>query len=243
MRISPRRFQGWGVFRPTSFTHAVLERDATLAERQRYLALFPAVRLILAETTHDGWVACAARLSDARFQIDGHALVLGVEDAEPFDTIVARFDGANFWMDEPDAQAEPATAAYLRESLIRMLDPRFIDRAGMTPEQRMAYAFVHAQNLRRKLESERATGEYRLRVAIEHAGAELRGFAELPDVYRVTYTIDGRRHVSVVRKDNLSVQSAGVCLSGMDTAFDLASLVGVLREGDRAGGIRHGLHV
>src|SRR3954471_2919890 len=57
MRVSPRSFRGWGVFQPTSYTHARLERDATLAERQRYLALFPAVRLILAETTPDGWLA------------------------------------------------------------------------------------------------------------------------------------------------------------------------------------------
>lgn len=244
MRISPRSFSGWGVFRPTSYTHANFERDATMVERQRYLALFPAVRLILTDRSDAGWLAAPARLADARFQLDGQVPVVGVDDAEMFDTIIARFDGATFWVDEPDPQAEPAVAAYLRESLVRMLDPRFIDRAGLTPEQRLAYAAVHAERLRRELESQRATGEYRLRLAIEHAGAKLRGFAELPDVYRVTYSVDGRNHVSVVRKNDLSVQSAGVCLSGQDAYFDLASLVGVLREGQRSrGGIHHGLQV
>ena len=60
----------------------------------------------------------------------------------------------------------------------------------------------------------RLRGEYRLRQAVEHAGAQLRDFSEHRDVYRVTYQVDGRRHTSIIRKNDLTVQSAGICLSG-----------------------------
>jgi len=80
--------------------------------------------------------------------------------------------------------------------------------------------------------SRRATGEGRLQDALEHAGAELNEFTERGDVYAVTYTVDGERHTSVVDRRSLTVVTAGICLSGQDEKFDLASLVGVLRERD-----------
>jgi hypothetical protein len=243
MRIQPRAFAGWGVFRPASFTLAQFDREATLAERRQYLQLFPAARMILVRRVGETWIAMPGQRDD-RFAIDGDVIVHGVDDADAFDTAIVRFDGERFWFDEVDPQAEPSTAAYLRESIVTLLDPRRLTRPGLTPAQRTAYAAEHQARLRVKLESERATDEYRLRTAVEHAGAKLRGFSELSDVYRVTYTVDGRRHTSVVRKRDLSIQSAGVCLSGQDGNFDLASLVSVLHEGQqRNGGIRHGLQV
>jgi hypothetical protein len=245
LRIRPRDFAGWGVFHPTSFNDASHKRDATLRERRDYLALFPAVRLILVSREGPTWLAQPAQFADNRFKAEGAIPVHLVDDAEAFDTVVARFDGERFWFDEVDPQADPTAAAYLREAMLHPRHPRTLTRPGLTPEQRAAYSAEHTERLRRRLASERATGEYRVREALEHAGARLRGLNERHGFYQVTYTVDGRRHTSVIRKNDLTVQSAGICLSGMDATFDLASLVSVLREGQQAAprGIFHGLQV
>lgn len=244
MRVRPDDFEGWGVFRPMSYTLARLERLSTLTERANYLQLFPAASFVLAfKVGGDTWLGQPARLGDQRFGFDGLVPIDGVDEGELFDSVVARFDGSRFWFDQIDPNTDPSVAAYLRESIVAMVDPRLINRPGMTPVQRMAYRAHHAERLRMQMANARATGEYRLRQAVEHAGAELRDFSELREVYRVSYTVDGRRHTSVIRKNDLSVHSAGICLSGQDARFDLASLVSILRAGHQQGGIRHGLQV
>lgn len=245
LQIRPRRFAGWGVFAPSSYTEAVLDRVATMAERQAYLRLWPAARLIVIDARR----AVPAQLGDARFAIDGDVIVHDVADADLFDTVVARFDGARFWFEQADPQADPIAAAYLREAILAMRDPRRLTLQGLTPEQRMAYAYLHADRLRAEAERARAkeaaarlTHEGRLKTALEHAGATLTGFSDVHDVYRVSYIVDRRQYTSIVRKDNLRVHSAGICLSGEDGKFDLTSLVSVLREGHKHG-TRHGTQV
>lgn len=232
LAVEPRGFQGWGVFQPRSHSTAELVRPARLGERQRYLELFPAVRLILAERHANRWLALPAHRGDRRFQVVGLAEVRLIEGAQLFEGVQARFDGGAFWYDGVDSQASPATAAWLRQSLEELAEPAALERRGLTAEQRDAYALSFSQRVEAILTAERDWTEERLRRALDHAGARLREYAERGDVYQVRYEVDGRPHLSVVSKRDLTVQSAGICLSGEDSNFDLQSLVSVLREAE-----------
>ncbi|HUG94406.1 MAG TPA: hypothetical protein VML55_26480 [Planctomycetaceae bacterium] len=236
LRITPPDFEGWGIFRPTSHSSAELVRAAGLAERRRYLDLFPLVRLILCARRDGLWLARPAHEGDRRFRIDGLVPVRLAEDAQQFEIVQARFDGANFWFDSADPARDPATAAYLRRALNDTTAPNLLDRPGLTPEERSAYALNYClkEEVRQRHHAELA--EQKLREALRHAGAELVEYVERRDGYRVTWTAGGRQHVSAVRKGDLAVQVAGICLSGQDRQFDLTSLVGVIREAEGAGG-------
>jgi hypothetical protein len=235
LRVTPDDFEGWGVFRPTSAAEARMVRPAGLAERRRYLDLLPLLRMIVCSRDGGRWLAIPAHRSDSRFRIDGPVPVLLVEEAQPFEVLLTRFDGARCWYDEPDPSRDPGTAAYLREALSRMTEPDRLCRPGLSAEERAAYAGNYATLVASEREQRRDRTEERLRAALSHAGAELREFQERGDVYRVGYEVDGRRQVSIVARDDLTVQVAGICLSGEDRQFDLASLVGVLREAQDEG--------
>jgi hypothetical protein len=237
LRIQPADFEGWGVFRPVSHSDATLVRHAKLAERQRYLELFPLVRLILADRYEERWLALPAHRADSRFQIEGMITVQLVEEAQLFDVIEARFDGMQFWFADADSRWDPAMASYLRRELGVLTPPEKVHRSGLTSEEREAYALNYWPRYEATEEARQSREERRLRGALEHAGAELKHYVERHDVYTVTYEVDGQRHVSAVAKKDLSVQVAGICLSGEDQNFDLQSLVGVIRESQGDGGL------
>jgi hypothetical protein len=235
LKVEPADFQGWGVFRPTGHTAARLVRPAKLAERQRYLELFPLLRLILCRRAGEQWLALPAHQADTRFRIQGMLPVRLVEEAQLFEVVASRFDGSQCWFERPDTRRDPGTASYLRQALQEMVPPDKLSRPGLTAEERTAYALNYWPRFEAEREAERDRTEERLREALAHAGADFRGYLERDDCYRVEYLVDGRRQVSVVNKQDLSVQVAGICLSGADAHFDLHSLVGVIREAHHEG--------
>jgi hypothetical protein len=230
------RFTGWGIFRPTGPDAACLVRPATLTERRHYLELLPRRLLILCQPAGTHWWTWPAHQADHRFPTAELLPVRFVEEAQRFEIVAARCDGVQYWFEELDERGDPAAAAFLREALEKMTPPAEVRRPGLSAEHRAAYAQVY--QLRREVERDRH--EDRLREALAHGGAELRGYLEREDGYRVEFQVDGERHVSVVGKDDLSVQTAGICLSGADAHFDLQSLVGVLREAHGEGVLRIG---
>jgi hypothetical protein len=232
----PREYHGWGVLRALSTKKAAFEREASMAEIDAYLRLFPAVRLILLQQEQRHWLAMPAHRGDTRFRIQGPVVVrLPGDGLQRFETVLSAFDGRFFWFRGRDPSRDPALAAYLREQIILRDDrgmppqPDMLHKKGLSAEERGVYAFAWA-----KLAAEqRDRVEVRLSDALAHAGAELRDYSERGDAYVVRYVVDGRTHISTVHQDDLSVMTAGICLAGQDSHFDLASLVGVLREAEQ----------
>lgn len=236
----PPDFRGWAILRASSISTAEFVREESLAESARYRALFPAMRLIVVERAGDAWYALAAQRGDTRIRIESPVRVeLCQEGLERFETIVARFDGRWFWYEQREVSRNPALAAYLREQFNARTEhslppPADVLRAkGLSREEREAYDFLRAGLVR----AQQDRVEARLRTALEHADAELQSYLERQDAYVVHYQVDGQTHVSTVRRDDLTVLTAGICLSGQDARFDLTSLVGVVREGEVTGAL------
>ena len=235
----PEGFRGVALLRALSTSQAEFARPAGLAERAAYLALFPAVELILLQRSREEWLALPAHTGDRRFQIPGAVpLLLAEEGLEPFETIAARFDGSHFWYERRSLTRDPALGAYLRDQFARIQPsdqlpppPERLHKRGLSVEERRAYATLR-EALRFALRNQ---VEERLAGALAHGGASLLGYTEREGTYVVNYEVDGHKHTSLVRPNDLTILTSGICLSGQDQRFDLASLVGVLREGSDRG--------
>lgn len=226
LRVTGRPDPGWAILQPLSLDRARVIGQPGLRQIGNYLDLFPALRLLLLARTGRAWLAVPAHRGDHRFHIDGPVPVYLVTGAHPFQRIVARYDGANFWFQELDRRRNPAIAAYLRDALDAWTPPAELRRPTLTVEERASYDIAY-----RAVEAaQRDRVEARLATALEHAGANLASYIEQEGAYSVTFTLDGRQHRSIVRQDDLTVLASGICLDGWDQDFDLQSLVGVLRE-------------
>lgn len=247
VRIKPAAFAGWGVFQPNSHAEATLVRKASLAERRSYLELFPLVRLIICRRAGQVWHGSAASFGDRRIHLQGMAPVNLAEEVQLFDCVRTRYDGSRFWFHELDTRHDPAAAAYLRSALSDGAEPQDVRRRGLTPEERAAYELnyweaVRPAHMRSSAEELAGLAESdivrsRLRESLSHAGAQLVDYLERADSFRVTFVVGARQYTSSVNKDDLTVQVAGICLSGQDRNFDLSSLVGVVREAAGGGEI------
>lgn len=225
----PKNYEGWGVFRPLSYKTARHVRAATMSERQQYLELFPTLRLVVAVRSDDGLFGLPANAADTRFRINGLIPIRLAEEVQMFETVETRFDGANCWFSRIDMGGNMKNATTLRTALSQTTEPSKMPVAGLSKAERDAYNIAYI----RHLESMKDRNEERIKDAIARAGAEYRSYVERGSSYTVEYIVDGETHRSVVNKDTLGVESAGICLSGTDRNFDLRSLVGVIREGIR----------
>ena len=223
LRVSPPEFEGWGVFRPESARTAWLIRPARLAERRAYLDLLPILRVIVCVREGDRWLAIPADGADARFRIEGLVPVRLVEEPQLFDVLLTRFDGSQCWA--PRARAESRSWDGGRAA--RGLSPGWATPTnwsgpGLTAEERAAYLGELRPStpgrVRHPPGSRRGT-------APRGAGARGRRVPGIPGARRRLpgrYEVDGRRQVSIVSRDNLSVQVAGISPERPGPAIRLA---------------------
>ena len=227
-------FEGWGIFRARDAQIAEVIGEATLPQIVKYLQLFKALRLRLAARLRGRtWLAYPVDETDARQQgmpVEPCTVRL-VSGAQLFEQIVARCDGAQVWYEDLDRRADPRIAERLRKLLRQRVLPPYITWKGITPEMRAAYALAttHAPEFADARQREHA--EARLRNALALGGGTLCDYEDQDDHWLVNWhTRDGEFHTSAIAKRDLTVLSAGICLSDQDRLFDLQSLVGVVER-------------
>lgn len=238
LRVTGRASPGWAILKPLSMDRARVVAEPTLRQVRDYLELFPAVRLLLLARARPYWLAIPAHRGDDRIQVEGPVRVHLATGVEPFQQVIARFDGAHFWFQEIDRRRSPAIAAYLRDEFNAGSPAEDLHKPTLTAEEREVYRLARqaVEAAHQAAEAARRDRvEARLADALAHAGASLASYIEREDAYAVTYTVDGRTHRSTVHKSDLTVTAAGICLAGRDRRFDLQSLVGVIREGAQVG--------
>jgi hypothetical protein len=230
----PRDFEGWGIFQPVSEDTAEVVEEAGLPLVTEYLRRLQPLRLRLAHALKgQSWLAYPVNESDAR-QRYGAARPIPVHlvvEGTPFEQIAARWDGGSWWFEEVDRRADPQVAERLREAMRAITPPEALRFKGLTPEMRVAYDLAAQQAKEFEALMQPRRDEARLREALTLGGGELREFHDRGDFWLVEWTTrDGERHTSAIAKNELTVVSAGICLSGQDRDFDLQSLVGVVER-------------
>ncbi|GET35653.1 hypothetical protein [Microseira wollei] len=233
----PRNFEGWGIFQPISVPSqsqgtsiAELVDEPNLPQLAEYLKLLPAMRLRLAYSLQGKtWLAYPINESDAkqRIGIAKPVAVNLVTEGVAFECAIARYDGHTFWFEELDRRADPIVAENLRQAFKKQTPTPELRFKGITPEMRTAYdlATQRIANWQQKRD------EKRLAAALKQGGGNLEKFSDRTDHWLVEWTTaNGEHHTSAITKNDLTVISSGICLSGRDRDFDLQSLVGVIEN-------------
>lgn len=229
---TPSNFEGWGIFRITTDETAELSQQADRVQVGKYLKGLKTARFYLVRQLRDGtWLATPVNGSTfensfgAVRPVPIHLVTMG----RAFEQVVGRWDGRNFWFDKADRRGDPKLPRSLAAALKNFVNPDALQIKGLTPELREAYRLVFEKDDRLRVRC----SEARLKQALALGGGQLESFIDGGDYWNTRWvTSDGEQHISAIRKSDLTVLSAGICLDGEDQKFDLPSLVGVVEQRD-----------
>lgn len=228
----PEEFEGWGIFQPLDEETAQLVEEANAFLIGEYLKLFKQIRLRLAYRIRgQTWLAVAANEADAQQRLGSRKarVIFLVNDCAQFEQVVARWDGGVCWFEEIDRRADPLDAERMRQALRDKTPPAHLSWKGCTPEMRGCYVQARQQQKRNQPKLRVRDDEARLRDALAFGGGQLREFFDRGEYWQVEWTSYGDYvHTSAIEKRDLTVMSAGICLSDRDRDFDLQSLVRVV---------------
>lgn len=223
----PKTKPGWYNFKIIDKKNAQVISLADIHEKQNYLKHLQKTRIILVYKKNE--VYFGVPIKGAGFDLTTLLPIYLCDDSvTDFSKIICRFDGNNLWYDSLDVSGDPAKTDYLNQSLTNLIKPDKIKYKGLSLEEKIAYniRFEVDVKIKEKLKTDI------LKQDIEFSGGKYLQSTEKSDHYSVTYEISGHKYTSIISKDHKhQVLTAGICLSGGDTNFDLKSLVSVIREG------------
>lgn len=213
-------FSGWGVFTMSAPGKAELVREAEIWEKEQFVGAFPKQILILFYRDSNG-IWWARDIGKDRF-----VPVMLVESQLQFDPITASFDGINYWYISPAGQVDPRKPEKLREALASMTPPHELDDSLFTQKEIILYS--NALSIVKNSSALRAdASRKKIEEALRLGEANLLEWAEVGSGYRVKWQKGHEVLITLVDGD-LSIVSAGICLSGQDKIQDLASLASLI---------------
>ena len=224
----PRKKPGWYKIKPNDSISARFIGEADFLDIDKYLKKLGKIRITLVMKKKNVYLGIPDKSNRFDLPVQELIPVLLYDDAVlDFDRVIARYDGTNVWFETVDINNDPSKSDYLRESIEKGRSPSSIRYDGLTFEEKLAYTLRFGLDKDLKKERRRCS----LKDDVEHAGGVFVRHVERSDHFSVTYRVDGEEYTSHISKDERRmVISAGICLEGNDTLFDLKSLITVVRE-------------
>jgi hypothetical protein len=202
--------------------------------------MLPRVDVILISKVNERWLAYPFNKQsfEHRFKVSAKPFhVLVADNVESLDAATVRFDGAHFWFDSIKFTENMDKMVMLRDRVNEGNYTLPKDQVGLTPEELVAFKMVASFHKQANMSSL----EQRLQNELGRYDASMEKFVERGENVEVQWkdSVTNRKYKSVFKSDDLSVVTAGICLSGGDKKFDLQSLVGVVRQGEGRYGVNH----
>jgi hypothetical protein len=238
---------GWWLLQPLSDHEAKVLGKPPPYEIVRYLQQLPAIRVIavyrlgrkswlvypwnVGDADQRGWPSASAEHYVPRPQPLHLVEAPGIR---PFHVLVARMLNGLVLYDEYDRRTLWALRAAELQACLEKQEwsPKI---RGLTPELQAVLSLHHHRFLleeKRRIQQEeaekRGTLQGWLQSALEYSGAQLLAWTEHGEGYEVVWEHEGRQYRTLIRPD-LFVESAGICLSGRDSDYNLSAIVHVMR--------------